>query len=342
LLFHDLMRRLLPDERDREILLCYMAACVQHKGTKFGWWPTLQGVEGNGKTTMALCVAEAIGQHYTHWPHAKDLASDFNAWMAKTVFVAVEELYCPEHQADITEKLKTMITGGHGIQVQFKGVDQESSPVCFNGMIGTNHKNAHRKTADNLRRHAIFYTAQQTKADLRRDGMTDAYFVRLYRWLLKEDGFAIVSDLLHSMPIRDEMNPASGLRRAPDTSSTEAAIRESMGPVEQQVIEAVEQGAQGFAGGWISSIMLDTFVHDTLRMGSKLSLTKRREMLHGMGYMLHPGLPEGRTSNPVQPDGKKPQLWVRQGSGLELLRGPAEIARAYTAAQMVTTSRAVG
>jgi hypothetical protein len=209
-------------------------------------------------------------------------------------------------------------------------------------MIGTNHKNAHRKTADNLRRHAIFYTAQQTKADLRRDGMTDAYFVRLYRWLLKEDGFAIVSDLLHSMPIRDEMNPASGLRRAPDTSSTEAAIRESMGPVEQQVIEAVEQGAQGFAGGWISSIMLDTFVHDTLRMGSKLSLTKRREMLHGMGYMLHPGLPEGRTSNPVQPDGKKPQLWVRQGSGLELLRGPAEIARAYTAAQMVTTSRAVG
>lgn len=339
--FHDLMRKLLPVDRDRLLLLNYMAACVQHKGVKFGWWPTLQGVEGNGKTTMSLCVAEAIGQHYTHWPHAKDLASDFNAWMVGTVFVAVEELYCPEHQADITEKLKTMITGGRGIQIQFKGVDQESSPICFNGMIGTNHKNAHRKTKDNLRRHAIFYTAQQSKADLARDGMTDAYFKGLYRWLLKEDGFAIVAEVLHEHPIPDDMNPAADLVRAPDTSSTEAAILESMGPVEQQIVEAIEQGAQGFAGGWVSSIMLDAFVCETLRMGNKLSITKRREMLHGLGYIIHPGLEGGRTQNPVQPDGKKPQLWVRQGSGLEMLRGPAEIARAYTAAQMVTTSRAV-
>lgn len=339
--FHDLMRKLLPVDRDRLILLNYMAACVQHKGVKFGWWPTLQGVEGNGKTTMSLCVAEAIGQHYTHWPHAKDLASDFNAWMVGTVFVAVEELYCPEHQADITEKLKTMITGGRGIQIQFKGVDQESSPICFNGMIGTNHKNAHRKTKDNLRRHAIFYTAQQSKADLARDGMTDAYFKGLYRWLLKEDGFAIVAEVLHEHPIPDDMNPAADLVRAPDTSSTEAAILESMGPVEQQIVEAIEQGAQGFAGGWVSSIMLDSFVCDTLRMGNKLSITKRREMLHGLGYIIHPGLDGGRTQNPVQPDGKKPQLWVRQGSGLEMLRGSAEIARAYTAAQMVTTSRVV-
>jgi hypothetical protein len=128
----------------------------------------------------------------------------------------------------------------------------------------------------------------------------------------------------------------------PTFPTFEAAIMESLGPVEQQVLEAVEQGAQGFAGGWISSIMLDAFIADTLRMGGKLSMTKRREMLLGMGYVLHPGLDGGRTNNPVQPDGKKPQLWVRQGSGLEALRGSAEIARAYTAAQMVTTSRVAG
>lgn len=338
--FHDLMRRLLPVQRDRELLLSYMAACVQHQGHKFSWWPVLQGCEGNGKTTMSLCVAETVGQHYTHWPHALDLASPFNGWIANKVFIAVEELYSPEHQADINEKLKTLITGGAGIQVQFKGVDQESMGIVANGMITTNHKAAVRKTRDNQRRLGLFYTAQQTAADMARDGLTQAYFRQLYRWL-KGDGFAIVAEVLHEHPIPDDMNPAADLVRAPDTSSTEAAILESMGPVEQQIVEAIEQGAQGFAGGWVSSIMLDAFVCDTLRMGNKLSITKRREMLHGLGYIIHPGLEGGRTSNPVQPDGKKPQLWVRQGSGLEMLRGPAEIARAYTAAQMVTTSRAV-
>lgn len=336
--FHDLLRRLLPVERDRALLLAYMAACVQHQGHKFSWWPVLQGCEGNGKTTMSLCVAETVGQHYTHWPHALDLASQFNGWVANKTFVAVEELYCPEHQAEINEKLKTLITGGAGIQVQFKGVDQESMTIVANGMVTTNYKAAVRKTRDNQRRLGLFYTAQQTAADLQRDGMTPAYFRQFYRWL-KGDGFAIVAEVLHEHGIPDDMNPAADLVRAPDTSSTEAAIMESLGPVEQQVLEAVEQGAQGFAGGWISSIMLDGFINDTLRMGGKMSMTKRREMLQGMGYVLHPGLDGGRTNNPVQPDGKKPQLWVRQGSGLEALRGPAEIARAYTAAQMVTTSR---
>lgn len=338
--FHDLLRRLLPVERDRTLLLAYMAACVQHQGHKFSWWPVLQGCEGNGKTTLSLCVAETVGQHYTHWPHALDLASQFNGWVANKVFIAVEELYCPEHQSEINEKLKTLITGGAGIQVQFKGVDQESMTIVANGMVTTNYKAAVRKTRDNQRRLGLFYTAQQTAADLTRDGMTPAYFRAFYKWL-KGDGFAIVADVLHEHGIPDDINPAADSVRAPDTSSTEAAIMESMGPVEQQVMEAVEQGAQGFAGGWISSIMLDAFITDTLRMGGKLSMTKRREMLQGMGYILHPGLDGGRTNNPVQPDGKKPQLWVRQGSGLEALRGSAEIARAYTAAQMVTTSRVV-
>lgn len=330
------LRKVLPDERDQQILLSYMAACVQHKGTKFGWCPVLQGAEGNGKTLFSACVAEAIGQHYVHWPHATDLDSPFNGWLANRVFIAVEELYSQEHQAEVIEKLKTMITGGMGIQIQYKGVDQESMSIVANFMATTNYKAAVRKTADNARRLALFYTAQQTYADIERDGMGGDYFPKLWRWMYA-DGFAIVSELLHTYPIADAMNPAVGSHRAPNTSTTDAAIIESRGSIEQQIAEVIAQETQGFMGGWVSSIMLNRLIDDTLKLGNRVNLAKRKEMLHSMGYVLHPGLPEGRVNNPVQPDGRKPQLFILATHPHVHLRGAAEIAKAYSAAQMMSS-----
>lgn len=329
------LAKVLPDERDRVILLSYMAACVQHKGVKFPWAPVLQGVEGNGKTLFSACVAEAVGQHYTHWPHAEDLDSQFNGWIADKVFIALEELYSQEHHAEVVEKLKTLITGGMGIQIQFKGVDQASMSICANFMVTTNYRNAIRKTPDNARRFALFFTAQQSMQDIRRDGMDGDYFPRLYRWLKHQDGFAIVSEFLHTYQIPPEFNPAGSMHRAPDTSTTADAIIESRGGVEQQIAEVIAQDTPGFMGGWVSSVMLDRLITDTLKMGTRLSLTKRRELLQGMGYILHPGLHEGRVNNPVQPDGRKPQLYILADHPSRYLTGPAEIAKAYTAAQQV-------
>jgi len=329
------LARVLPDQRDQVILLSYMAACVQHKGVKFQWCPVLQGVEGNGKTLFSACVAEAVGQHYTHWPHAHDLLSDFNGWIANKLFIALEELKGQDqsHTDDIVERLKTLITGGMGIQIQFKGIDQESMSLCANFMATTNPRNSIRKTADNARRFALFYTAQQSKADIERAGMGGNYFPNLWNWLRK-DGFAIVAELLHTYEIPAEFNPAGAMYRAPDTSTTGEAIVESRGSVEQQIAEVIAQDTPGFMGGWISSVALDRLISETLKMGNRLSHSKRKEMLQGMGYVLHPGLPEGRVNNPVQPDGRKPQLFIQVGHPAAGIVGAAEIAKAYTAAQM--------
>lgn len=331
------LAKVLPNERDRIILVSYMAACVQHKGIKFPWAPVLQGVEGNGKTLFSACVAEAVGQHYTHWPHAEDLDSPFNGWIADKVFIALEELYSQEHHHEVIEKLKTLITGGMGIQIQYKGIDQASMSICANFMITTNYRNAVRKTADNARRLALFFTAQQSWADIRRDGMDGDYFPRLYHWLKHQDGFAIVSEFLHTYPIPAEFNPAGSMHRAPDTSTTDIAIIESRGGVEQQIAEVIAQDTPGFMGGWVSSIMLDRLVTETLKMGTRLSLSKRRELLQGMGYLLHPGLVDGRVNNPVQPDGRKPQLYILANHPERYLTCAAEIAKAYTTAQAMKT-----
>lgn len=334
------LRRVLPDERDQQILLSYMAACVQHKGIKFQWMPVLQGVEGNGKTLFSACVAQAVGQHYTHWVDADSVASQFNAYLANVVFLAIEEIYVQEHAAEVIEKLKTIIAGGTGVQIQAKGVDQVSMEICCNAMGTTNHRGAIRKTPDNARRFGMFYTAQQTYADLVRDGMTGDYFPRLYDWLKRHDGFAIVSELLHTWPIPPELNPAGNMHRAPHTSTTDLAIKESQGSIEQQIAEVIAQGTPGFMGGWVSMHMLDRLLSDTLKVGNRISLARRREMLQAMGYVLHPGLIEGRVNNPVQPDGRKPQLMVQATHPDARLTGAAEIARAYSAAQsMVAVTR---
>lgn len=324
--FLDHLRRVLPDERDRLILLCYMAACVQHKGVKFQWAPLLQGVEGNGKTLFTRCVAEAVGRRYVHWPKASKLAAQFNSWMLGKVFYGVEDIYIPDSRAEVFEELKPMITGGDGLEIEGKGVDQISADVCGNFMLNSNHKDAVRKT-QNDRRICILFCAQQQAEDLTRDGMHGEYFPRLYDWL-RDDGYTIVSELLHTFPIPDEYNPATKCQRAPVTTSTALAIAASTGGVEQEVNEAIAQGLPGFCGGWISSIQLDRLL-EKLGVARRVTHSKRKEMLEALGYSYHPALMEGRVNNLVLPDGGKPRLFVHKDSQARVIQGAAEAAKAY-------------
>jgi len=324
--FLDHLRRVLPNERDAAILLYYMAACVQHAGVKFQWAPLLQGVEGNGKTLFTRCVAEAIGRRYVHWPKASKLAAQFNSWMVGKLFYGVEDIYIPDSRAEVFEELKPMITGGDGLEIEGKGVDQISADICGNFMLNSNHKDAVRKT-QNDRRICTLFCAQQQAGDLARDGMGGDYFPKLYDWL-KADGYAIVSELLHTLPIPDEYNPATACQRAPVTSSTAEAISASTGGIEQEIAEAIAQGLPGFCGGWISSIQLDRLLE---RLGATRRIThsKRREMLQQMGYVCHPALIDGRVNNTVMPDGGKPRLFILQSSPACALPTAAEAARAY-------------
>lgn len=323
------LAKVLPDERDRTILLSYMAACVQHQGVKFQWAPLLQGVEGNGKTLFARCVAEAVGRRYVHWPKASKLAKEFNSWMVGKVFFAVEDIYVPDGRREIIEELKPMITGGDGLEIEAKGVDQVSLDICGNFMFNSNHRDAIKKT-ENDRRFCVLYSAQQRAEDLSRDGMNGDYFPDLYNWL-RDEGYAIVSELLWSYPIPAAMNPATECQRAPVTSSTAAAIGASAGMIEQEIEEAVHQGLQGFAGGWISTIWLDRLL-ERLGLARKISHYKRKEILEQMGYCYHPALNEGRVNNSVLPEGGKPRLFVHQSSMLMQITDAVAVAKNYESA----------
>lgn len=334
--FTDFLSRILPDERDRQILVSYMASIVRHPGKKAQWWPVLQGAEGNGKSLLLRVLSHAIGNRYTHLIDSHKLARagiNFNGWVQGNLFIGVEEIYVSERR-DFLEAFKPYVTNDR-LPVERKGIDEATGDNRANGLLLTNHKDGVPITTDS-RRYAVFFTAQQSAEDVEAAGMGGGYFPDLYDWLKGQNayaslgpgyGYAVVNDYLHTCQIAAEFDPAGLCVRAPKTSSTRAAIVASLGRAEQEIVEAIEQGRPGFAGGWISSKMLDDLLD---RIRAPVPRNKRRDMLLSLGYDYHPALPEGRTNAPVQPDNAKPRLYIRKGHILGNITSPAEIAARYT------------
>ncbi|MBW1726011.1 MAG: hypothetical protein JRJ62_00240 [Deltaproteobacteria bacterium] len=324
------LSKVLPHESDRQILLAYMAACIQHKGVKFQWCPLIQGTPGNGKTLFTRCVAAAVGKRYTHMPKADDIDNKFNGWMLNKLFIGVEDIFVADHRNEVMQALLPMITNDE-LEIQLKGVDQITMSVCANFIINMNDKSGVRKTR-NDRRFAVFYTAQQTVDDIARDGMSGDYFPNLYRWL-KTGGYAIVTDYLTSYSIPNELNPAGACHRAPDTTSTKEAMVASMGGIEQEIQEAIEEDRPGFAGGWVSSVAVERLLQST-HSARAIPHNKRRDLMQSLGYDWHPALNNGRVNNPIpMDDGKKPRLFIRNGHISANIQTPAEVVRVYQEAQ---------
>ena len=337
--FTGLLAKLLPVERDRQILLSYLAAMVQYPGHKFQWWPVLQGAEGNGKSALLRIMSYAVGHRYTHLVDVHKMAkvgNNFNAWVQGNLFVGIEEIYVAERR-DFLEAFKATVTNDR-LPVEKKGVDQSTGDNRINGLMLTNHRDGVPVGVDS-RRYAIFYTAQQSAAHIERDGMGGAYFPDFYDWLKGINayeslganyGYAVVAHFLHEYAIAEEFNPARLCVRAPQTSSTSEALVASRGRAEQEIAEAIESGRPGFAGGWVSSKAVDDLLE---RIRANVPRSKRREMLTGLGYDYHPHLHDGRTNVVVQPDNAKPRLYAKIGHPICEFTEPAIIAKKYQEAQ---------
>jgi hypothetical protein len=338
--FLEHMDKLFPDDNDRAIIMAYMAACVQFKGSKFQWAPVIQGVEGNGKTLIISVVNFAVGSRYTHLPNAIDLAGNghkFNAWVQGNLFIGVEEI-CVSDKREILEILKPLVTNSR-LEIQGKGDNQITGDNRSNWIMCTNPKDALIITADS-RRYCILYSAQQSNEDIVRDGMGGDYFPVIYDWL-RGGGYEIINDYLHTYSIPVELNPAldrgGRCHRAPHTSSTHEAIGLSRGSVEQEILEAMDEGRPGFAGGWVSSMMLDKLLQDR-NDHKRINHNRRRDILNELGYMWHPSLSEGRVNSVIMQEGGKPRLYVKRGHIAQNIKGPAEVVRHYSEAQGYITA----
>lgn len=349
----DLLERQLPDERDREILLTYMASVVQNPGRKAQWWPVIQGGQGNGKTVHINVMRFAVGARYSHLVNTDKLTrgqAAFNGWVDRRLFVGLEEIRGTDRR-NFFESFKTMVTND-SIPVEKKGVDEATLDNRCNGMITTNHKDG-VPIGDGDRRYCIFFTAQQSLEDLEHSGMTAEFWEDFMNWLKgfgpyadhgNGYGLAVIAEYLSTRHVTREYDPYGLANVAPTTSAKAEAVEVSRGRIEQEIQEAIHEGEQGFCGDWISSAMFRRFLENR-RLGGSIGPHRRREIIENLGYGVHPKMEGsgGRTSTPVMPDNCKTTLYCKRGSiSWGNLSDHDACKRAYTKAQQGGTVSGAG
>lgn len=350
-LYLDLLERQLPNERDREIFLTYMSSVVRNPGMKAQWWPVIQGGQGNGKTVHLNCMRYAVGPRYCHLVNTDKMTrgqSNFNAWVDGRLFVGLEEVYATDRR-QFFESFKTTVTNSY-LPVEKKGVDEATMDNRCNGMITTNHKDGVPLGAKD-RRYCIFFMAQQTLEDVQKDGLTAEYFMRLRHWLTgtgewarmgTDYGYSCVAHYLMHRPItHPEFDPAQLAGVAPETSAKAEAITVSLGRVEQEVLEGLEDGTLGYNGDWLSSHGLQDFLKER-GLSRHLPTNKRRDMLRSLGFDYHPALSasEGRACRNVPPLNKKPRIYCRMNSeAFSTIYSAQEACDAFVAAQVAAMSQ---
>jgi primase-polymerase (primpol)-like protein len=326
------LKILFPHGDDAEILLSYFAAQVQYLGVKFHWCPFIQGTHGGGKSLLGEIMEYCVGSRYTYRPRASEIDSRFNDWALQKMLIIVEDLASTHKEKEVMEALKIFVDAKTQ-DIEPKHGKKVNHEVCANYIITTNDKDSLR-IDPRERRFAVFYAAQQSKEDLIRDGLTNAYFNDLHKvWFAQHDGKAKILNLLLNYVIPDKYNPADGCNTAPKTTSMVEAIGRGTDRTEQQILDAIEEGQMGLKNGWVSSYQLKNYLA-SINSEKYFNLNKQKEFLKKYGYILHPGLAGGRVNNPVSFDGgKKPYLYIKHNHRDSVIAGGSNIVKAYEDAQ---------
>ncbi len=301
--FVEFMQKLFPNDRDRTIITSWMAAMVQNPGRKFQWAVVVQGGEGNGKTFMLRSLAHAVGMHMTHLPNPEDMQEKYNTYLEQNLLIGVEEVHMAGRR-DILDRLKKYITNDY-IEIRGMNTDKRMAANLTNWMFLTNWKDAVLKTKTD-RRYAVFFTPQQGPGDLRRDGMDGSYFPDLWDWW-RDEGRDAIAVYLRNYQIPDEFNPATRCHRAPDTSSTGESIQQSLGSVEQIILEAIKEDMQGFRGGWVSSIKVKELLKE--RGLNRLSPNIIHQSIINLGFEWCKTWREGRAGPVMMEGNRRPTLY---------------------------------
>jgi len=264
---------------DIKIWQDYLAHCIKYPGCKIPWAPVLQSAQGIGKKMIGKVLKYCLGNMYVYQPKASELVasgSKFNAWMRAKLLIMVDEIKIDERR-ELVEVLKPMITD-EWVEVQSKGVDQSMEDNVANWIFFSNHKDC-IPVKSNDRRYSIFYSSLQSAQDIANAGMNKEYFDKLYDWLDNEGGLEAIAYYYQNYNIEKGGLP----HRAPDTSSTEEALRIGRSPLEVFIDNKIEGCERGFKGGFVSwTVLLTAIEQSSLRKPPDHVI---KEALENRGYV---------------------------------------------------------
>jgi len=264
----------LAAERERALLMSWIAWNVQHPGVKIRWAPYVHGVPGDGKSFFSELVAVAMGGQNVRSLNGSTLESNFTDWASGYALVAIEEMKQHGHNRyDIMNRLKPFITNSQ-IEIHPKGKASYTAPNVSNYIIFSNYLDG--APVDEGDRRYMFVSSQLTTAVAQRLTQ-DGYFKRLFDAIHAHPG--AIRKWLLELELHPEFD-ANG--RAPDTDVKRTVVEMSKGDLELIAEDVIERGAEGVSKTVLSSAHL---VRAMVSAGAESpSTTRVNTLLTRLGY----------------------------------------------------------
>ncbi|MBD9674915.1 hypothetical protein IB275_30340 [Pseudomonas sp. PDM21] len=217
---HALLANLFTEERDRELLLDYMAHIIRKPGERLQYAMLVRGAEGDGKTLFASMLAGMMGVRNFTTVNNDQLKEKYNGYVEGKLLVAVEEVKQHGMDAeDVLNRLKPIITNE---LIGVRAMRQDVRTVRnFAALYMTTNFGDALPLALSDSRICVLSTRFQTKAEV--DAWRDAYkaehgrdfYGHLWRSVVKSDqALAELRGYLERRPFSQWYDDE---RRAPET-----------------------------------------------------------------------------------------------------------------------------
>lgn len=228
---------LFPNQRERELLLSYLAYTVQHLDRRVTWAPLIYGGEGAGKTFFFELMRNVLGSSNAMPVSAKQLQQQFTGWAEGNRMVVFEEIRLTGHNRfDVLESLKPLLTN-RTVDVRRMHTDTYSVINVTNYLLFTNYEDA-LPISNGDRRYFILATSLISKDEIRAfNAANPKYFTCLFSAIDRCPG--AILGWLQEMPLHPEFHPNGN---APETESKDI-MRESSQDDEYDDLEALIERA---------------------------------------------------------------------------------------------------
>ena len=292
-------------ERERRIVLDFMAFVYQNPGRRVQWALLLKGIEGNGKSYFFRVMQALLGRQASV-VSTTAIDSAFTGWAEGSILACVEEIRISGvNKYAILDKMKPIISNDT-IPVVHKGKNEKHIPNFTSYMMMTNHADA-IPVGDNDRRYCVIFTRQTRKEDLfdelgGKEGAS-AYFGELFGDLERRPD--ALARFFTDFKVSADFSPAG---RAPETEGL--SDMRNMHVSEDR--ENVENALADYACDIVSQNLIDvTYLNRMASMdGKDMPMTsKLAHILSDMGFVQI----EGRKVK-INKAEDKHTVWFRRGS----------------------------
>lgn len=297
---------IVPDERERGIVLDWLAWIAQNPGQKPNWCLVIGSTaEGMGKDLMLDPVRAAIGEANVREIGPEDLASGNTDYLENTRLLLVEEMEMHERKS-MMNKLKPVIAAPpHTLRVNIKYQPQFHVPNLIAAVFFTNMENA--LSLSRLgRRYFVTWN----------DGtpMPEEYYVGLAAWFEK-GGSAMAARWL----LQRDVSGFNAKGRAPDTLAREEMRKASRSRLEELIEDGLAEG-DGVLGRRVMSLdEIGAYIREQLHgeriSNGRIAATLRKSGCVKLGRMMV-GRPPAGCAPLCGKQTKAPTLFVAEGDDL--------------------------